>query len=290
MNVYQKVTERIIEQMRQGIIPWNKPWRGDSSAAINYVTRRPYSLINQMLLGDAGEYMSFRQATEAGGTIKRGAKGRMVVFYKRLSVSRQTEDEETGEVTESSRVIPLLRYYYVFHIDDIEGVESRIETHPVEVPDPDAEAERIVMDYVWENKPLKLSVRKSDRAYYSPALDEVVVPQIGQYQSAAEYYSTMFHELVHSTGAGSRLNRDMSGGFGSEKYSREELVAEMGAAMLLGQIGLETEGTFRNSVAYLQSWIEALRNDDKMIVWAASRAEKAVKYINGEKELQTNNN
>ena len=128
--------------------------------------------------------------------------------------------------------------------------------------------------------------KPSDRAYYSPSKDCVIVPMLTQYAIAEEYYSTTFHELTHSTLHETRLNRKSEqklAAFGSEDYSREELVAEMGSAMLCATAKIDSEKAFKNSVAYIQSWLKALKNDKKMIVWAAARAEKAAKYILGTK-------
>lgn len=295
MNVYEIVTERIIKQMQQGIIPWEKPWHGDDrSGAVSYTTGKPYSLINQMLLGREGEWLTRRQILELDGSIKEGVEPGIVVFYKKLKYKLNAESEadetetEEMESTSRTRTIPLLRYYNVWHIDDVEGVESRMSAAASKAPDPDEEAERIVMGYIERNIPLRLEIKHTDRAFYSPATDTVEVPEITQYTKAPEYYSTMFHELIHSTGIKSRLDRPMEGAFGSKPYAREELVAEMGAAMLLSRIGLRERRTERNSVAYLQNWIQVLRNDDRAMVWAASRAEKAARYIMNEQEETTN--
>ena len=138
-------------------------------------------------------------------------------------------------------------------------------------------------EYVDREDTLKLEVKLSNRAYYSPATDTVVVPQLDQYDVAEEFYSTLFHELVHSTGVSKRCDRGLNkvSSKHSDEYSKEELVAEMGSAMILNQIGIDNEKAFNNSVAYVQSWLRELKNDNRMIVWAASRAEKAVKYIRG---------
>lgn len=287
-NVYQIVTDRIIAQMEQGIIPWKQPWKGakadGTTQAISYVTRREYSLINQFLLGEPGEYITFKQAKELGGSIRKGAKSRMVVFYTKYQYTQK--DEETGE--EELKTIPVLKYYNVFHLRDTEGIPSKINTEEAGATaetEMDATAEDVIRGYLDREPELKFfNDKPSNRAYYSPSEDAVVVPMPSQYSNIGEYYSTAFHELTHSTKAKNRLNRGneiKAVSFGDESYSREELVAEMGSAMLCSATGVENEGTFKNSVAYLQNWIKALKNDNRMIVWAASRAEKAAKYIMG---------
>lgn len=290
-NVYQMIADKIIEQMAKGIIPWQRPWTGVADGAVNYVTRKPYSLLNQMLLGKPGEYLSHKQVEELGGTVKKGAKSSIVTFYKQIVVAgKDGETATTPDETDKERLIPLLRFYHVFHIDDCEGIETKIkpDAEPVE-HEPVKEAEDIISGYLKAEPSLKFHNDKpSNRAYFSPTTDEVVVPMMSQYSDVEEYYSTTFHELTHSTLMPSRCDRkaEQAGpmSFGSPEYSREELVAEMGAAMLVNQCGMESDKAFKNSVAYVQGWSSKLKDDPKAIVWAASRAEKAARYIQGERE------
>lgn len=288
-DIYQAVTDKIIEKMEQGIIPWQKPWMGGSNCAISYTSRKPYSWLNQMLLGEAGEYLTFNQIKALGGKVKKGAKSRMVVFYTSSNHTKKVEkDEETGEdkvvsvVTEYA--FPVLRYYKVFHINDTEGIESKEESVSTSLT-PIEDAEKVVKAYVEREDGLTVDVIKSASAYYSPAKDKVVVPELNQYESAEEFYSTLFHELTHSTGIKSRCNRGLEAdaGFGSISYSKEELVAEIGSAMALNRIGIDCAKAFNNSVAYIQNWLETLRNDKKLIISASGKAQKAVEYIFGEK-------
>lgn len=284
-NVYQMVTDRITAQLEQGDIPWRKPWTGASAkdgGAINYVSRRPYSLINQLVLGKPGEYLTWNQIEELGGKLRKGSKAGIVVFFKRLTVQDKTFiNPENGEP--ETRTIPLLRYYNVFHLDDIDGIETKIVPGQAPEVEPVEAAEKVVADYLSRQPGLRFQNDKpSNRAYYSPAQDLVVVPMLSQYRIPAEYYSTAFHELTHSTIPASRCDRvseNANAFFGNEDYSREELVAEIGSAMLCNRVGIEAKKAFRNSVAYIQGWLKALKNDNKMIVWAASRAEKAAKFI-----------
>lgn len=282
-DIYQVVTDKIIEQMEQGIIPWQKPWGGCTEGAISYTTRKPYSILNQMLLGEPGEYLTFNQVVALGGKVKKGSKQRMVVFYKPLKYKKKVSDSESDDEKEVEFTSFVLRYYHVFHINDTEGIESKIKPIDVNEVNPIDEAERIAMDYVDREEGLTLERRISDKAFYSPSQDKVVVPVISQYKVAEEYYSTLFHELVHSTGSAKRLDRKegMMSFFGSEDYSKEELVAEIGAAMTLNRIGIDCDKAFRNSIAYLQSWIKVLKNDKKFIISASSKAQKAVEYIFG---------
>lgn len=287
-NVYQMVTDRVIEQMKKGIIPWQRPWTG-TAGTINYVTRKPYSLLNQMLLGREGEWITFKQLKERGGSIKKGAKAGIVVFYGKYTYTKEEKEDGQETTVVKEHTIPVLRYYNVFHIDDCTGIESKLESKPAAVAtEPIENAEAIIGGYVGREEGLKFkNDQPSNRAYYNPFSDTVVVPMLSQYTIVEEYYSTTFHEFTHSTMAESRCNRKKENAlaaFGSKNYSREELVAELGSAMLCTVAGLNSDKAFKNSVAYIQGWLKALANDNKMIVWAASRAEKAARYILGEKE------
>ncbi len=272
MDIYKEVTDRIIAQMEQCLIPWHKPWIA-CGAAISYATGKPYSLLNQMLLQKPGEYLTFKQVQAAGGYVRKGEKANMVVFWKWL----EQEDEETGEI----KSIPFLRYYNVFHIDQCEGVTAKHVAVLPQTASADAAAESIVYDYI-QREGVKLIHEKGDRAFYRPSTDSITLPLLKQFAETAEYYSTAFHELIHSTGHASRLDRlTATAHFGNEEYSKEELIAEIGAAALINRAGLETSASFRNSAAYVQNWLTVLRNDRKFIVSAASKAEKAVSLILG---------
>lgn len=277
-NVYEMVTARIIAELEKGVIPWEKPWTGVRSGAYNRISKKPYSIINQMILKHTGEYATFKQWTDLGGHIRKGEKSEMVVFWKIFE--KEETNKDTGE--KEVRKIPMLRYYNVFHISQVDGVK------PLEIPfkevEPIENADKIIAEYV-EREHIEFKELASNEAFYSPSSDRVVVPMKEQYKHINEYYSTTFHELTHSTGHKSRLDRLHSGAdaaFGSETYSKEELVAEIGSASLMNLLGIETIKTFRNSAAYIQSWLKVLKSDNKFIVSASSKAEKAVNYIIGE--------
>ena len=279
LDIYKEITDRIIAALEQGTVPWHKPWIGGNSGCISYSTGKPYSLLNHILLGGiSGEYITFRQCSLAGGHVRKGEKSKMVVFWKPF----ETVDNETGEVEQHF----FLRYYNVFHLDQCEGVRPRWATSVMPVYDlqPDATADAVIRDYVDRSK-VTLRIIESDRAFYQPSTDTVVVPQLSQYQKKEEYYSTLFHEITHSTGHKSRLDRisDIAA-FGSHEYSKEELCAELGSAFLVNHCGLESESSFNNSAGYIQGWLKALKNDKKLIISAAGAAEKAVNLILNRKE------
>ena len=274
LNVYEIVTDRIINALEQGHIPWQKPWFGIRTGAFNRISKRPYSLLNQMLLKHEGEYGTFKQWQSLGGTVRKGEKSEIVVFWKPYEVERYNSLGELEIVT-----VPYLRYYNVFHVSQIDGVEPLAQ--PFNEIEPIAEADRIINGYVTREH-ITFTEQTSNEAYYSPLRDCVIVPRKEQFKNISQYYGVAFHELTHSTGHANRLNRLQAiSHFGSESYSKEELVAEIGSASILNTLGIETDKTFRNSAAYIQNWLQVLKNDSKFIVSASSKAEKAVNYILG---------
>ena len=272
MDLYQEVTNRIMEQLENGIIPWEKPWISAGNA-VSHATGKPYSLLNQMLLGRPGEYVTFKQCQAEGGKVRKGEKSSMVVFWKWI--------EEKDPDTEEVKQIPFLRYFNVFHIDQCEGLTAK---HTQELPNTvaaDRTAEAIIAGYI-QTSGVRLNHEAGDQAFYRPSTDSITLPLLAQFKETAEYYSTAFHEMVHSTGHKTRLDRlEKTAFFGSEAYSKEELIAEIGAATLVNHARLETSRSFRNSTAYVQNWLRVLQNDKRFIVSAAGKAEKAVNLILG---------
>jgi len=271
-SVYQIVTEQIIRQLEQGVAPWRKPWNVAHPAKL--VSKRGYRGINVLLLAIRGYgspyWLTYKQATELGGHVRRGEHGTKVVFWKLDKHETETPDGETVEKTSA-----LLRYYTVFNVEQCEGIKS---PQPSRTVNPIEECERIVS--AMPNPP---RFEQDFRAWYRPSTDSVGMPARGSFDSATSYYSTLFHELTHSTGHASRVGREgieRLEHFGSETYSKEELVAEIGAAMLCGVAGIAPQ-TLENSAAYLQSWLRVLKSDARMVVTAASAAQKAADYILG---------
>lgn len=268
MNVYELVTERIMKKLEQGVIPWRQPWVNSSAAAVNWRTQKAYRGINAFLL-EPGEYATLKQINEAGGKVIKGSKGNIVVYWN----WQEKEDKETGAIAR----IPFLRYYTVFNVlTQAEGLESKRITVNYEHT-PIEEAECIINEY--QNAP---KIRKvSGRAFYRSSEDIISVPPMEDYKISEEYYSTLFHEMIHSTGHTSRIGRPgiiEAHFFGDETYSKEELIAELGASMLCAQSRIDNQ-TIDNSASYIHSWLRALKDDKRLIITAASQAQKAVDFI-----------
>lgn len=271
-SVYEIVTSRILAELERGEIPWRKPWRTLPPA--NLISKKPYRGINVFLLALAGYgsqyWLTYRQAQALGGNVRKGEHGTKIVFWKFDKFETETADGETEE-----RKSAFLRYYTVFNLEQTEGLKALLALPPAF---PIESAEAIV--HAMPNPP---AFERDAQAAYIPSRDTVTMPSRTAFDSQAEYYSTLFHELTHSTGHAKRLARegfDTPQKFGSESYSKEELIAEMGSAMLSGVAGIEL-ATISNSAAYLQSWIKRLKADSRLVVSAASAAQKAADYIRG---------
>lgn len=281
-NIYEEITNRLLAEMEKGVIPWHKPWTC-TDGAVSHANGRPYSLINQAMLGYGGEWLTFTQIKKEGGSIRKGEKSRWVVFWKMY------EKEKTkADGTKVIDVIPILRYYHVWEIAQCDGTERKYDpTQGRPKIEPIVAAENIVNGY-RDREQIRLNIHETIKAYYSPLLDEINAPQMSQYDCPAEYYSTLFHEMTHSTGHRTRLARfvgsEAVAAFGSESYSKEELIAELGAAFLVNHAGIDSHKAFHNSAAYLQSWSRKLKQEPKLFVMAAGKAEAAVKYILNGKE------
>jgi antirestriction protein ArdC len=277
IDVYQIVTDRIIALLESGTVPWRKPWKGGGPPQ-NLITKRSYRGINVFLLNAtrfaAPFWLSFNQVQTIGATVRKGEHSCPVVFWKKFEV----DPDDTKDEEQAKKRPPLLRYYNVFNVEQCEGVEASLlpavaakEFNPID------RCDEVVAKMPHRPK----IVHGGGRAMYCPVQDRVTMPNTVSFDSPEFYYSTLFHELIHATGHGSRLGRNEivnPSKFGSEPYSREELVAEMGAAFLCGHCGIETQ-TIENSASYVQGWLGRLRNDRRMIVYAAAHAQKACDCI-----------
>jgi antirestriction protein ArdC len=272
-TVYDIITARILAELEKGQVPWRKPWRTLPPA--NLISKKPYRGINMFLLALGGYgsqyWLTYRQAQALGGNVRKGENGTKIVFWKFDKYETETADGEAEKHTSA-----FLRYYTVFNLEQCDGLKALLAL-PAARPIESAEA-------IVAGMPNPPAFEQDFRAAYIPSTDTVMMPSRTAFESQAEYYSTLFHELTHSTGHAKRLARegfDRPQMFGSESYSREELIAEMGSAMLCGVAGIE-QATVANSVAYLKSWIARLKSDSRLVVQAASAAQKAADYIRGE--------
>jgi antirestriction protein ArdC len=271
-SVYEIITNQILAELERGVVPWRKPWRVLPPA--NLISKKPYRGINVFLLAFAGYgsqyWLTFNQAKQIGGNVRRGEHGTKIVFWK--CNTRETESAD-GEIEERKSVF--LRYYTVFNLEQTEGLKALLRLPPAF---PIESAEEII-----KGMPNPPAFEQDSRAAYIPSSDTITMPSRTAFETQAEYYSTLFHELMHSTGHAKRLGREgieKTQPFGSEDYSKEELVAEMGSAMLCGAAGIE-QATISNSAAYLRSWINRLKADSRLVISAARAAQEAADYIRG---------
>lgn len=274
-DVYQIVTDRIIKMMEEGNIPWRKCWNASGGMPKNLISKKHYHGINSLILGCAPYsspyWLTFKQAIDKGGNVRKGEKSEIAVFWKMFD----TTDEETG----TARKIPMLRYYNVFNLEQCDGIEHPAEDAPADNGFTAIErAEQIISSF--SDRPEIEYV--GNRACYAPISDTIKMPKKETFDTPEDFYNILFHEMSHSTGHAKRLARKEvieRHHFGSEDYSLEELVAEFSAAFLSNHAGIET--TTQSSAAYIQGWLKALKNDKKLLVTASSRATKAANYILG---------
>lgn len=282
-TVYQIITDRIIDKLENGVIPWKQPWKHYLSehAPSNIVSKKPYRGINTFMLASSGFnsnfWGSYKQWSSLGGQVRKGEKGTPVIFW---SSSKYVKEGSNGEKEEKTGL--LLRYYTVFNASQVEGVELPKISLPSSEVQPIDRCVSMIENAKTMNRIPEIE-HKESRAYYSASKDLVNMPLPGSFKDGEHYYSVLFHELIHSSGHKDRLNRDGITGshsFGSKAYSQEELIAEMGSAFLCGHAEI-LPSTIEDSAAYLKSWIQALKGDSKLLIHAASKAQKAAEYLLG---------
>ena len=284
LDVYQMVTDRIIGLLEAGTVPWQKPWT-ESGLPMNVISKRPYRGINLWLLlslnYERNLFLTWDQLKKIGGSVLQGQHGHIVVFWKQ--VKKVPEELNT---TGKAKTISMLRYYKVFNVEQCGDVPKDLIPELVKTAvDPILECEAIIN--TMPDSPLLIFTGK--KAFYDIEKDHVVLPQLKRFKTSESYYTTLFHELVHSTGAEKRLGRktitDMAE-FGSEPYSMEELIAELGAAYLNFFTGI-LDKEIESSAAYISGWLEKLRNDKRFIIAASGRAQKAVDLILNRQEVES---
>ncbi|MDE7590846.1 zincin-like metallopeptidase domain-containing protein [Enterobacter bugandensis] len=273
-DVYQTVTNSIIEALERGVKPWVCPWKHNGAVSgipSNFSTGKAYTGMNIMLLWCSAakhgfqdpRWLTYHQATEQGARIRKGETGTTGIFYKTLE-----KENDAGELER----IPMLKTFTVFNIEQTDGLnlDDEISPQPVTEFDPLPEAEAL-----FQRTGANFHER-GQRAYYQPSTDEIWLPERHLFRDAANFYATGLHELVHWTGAESRLDREKGGKFGLESYAFEELIAELGCAFLMADLGVRGEVQHEN---YIASWLKSLKNDKRYIFQAASAASKAHRFL-----------
>ncbi len=281
-NIYDEVTERIIAELEAGTVPWVKPWSrvaaGSPGLPVNASTGRAYSGINILILWGAviaADYpsqgwLTFRQALDAGGAVRKGERGTCIVYADRFVP--EAEKVRAADSGDDARVVPFLKRFTVFNVAQCDGLPEHFTAAPPPVPTARAipAAERVI---AASGVNYRLG---GNRACYSPDLDVVAMPPQPAFREALDYYRVFLHELTHATGHPARLDRNLRNGFGTKDYAREELISEMGSAFLCAALGIVP--TLRHA-DYLASWLAVLREDNRAIVRAASAASKAADWL-----------
>ncbi|MDW9620245.1 ArdC family protein [Sinorhizobium meliloti] len=277
-DTYQRITDTIIEQLEAGTKPWIRPWRGSSRGSLvpHRATGEAYRGINVLMLWLASElagyeentWMTYRQAQDLGGQVRKGEKGSLVVKYGAFTPKEREDDDE--------RAIPYLKGYTVFNIEQIENLPDRFYRPVEELPTTPVPHLETVEAFV-RNTGAAITYGGTT-ACYRPAPDDILMPDRARFVDEVHLYSTLLHEMSHWSGAKHRLDRDLSGRFGSESYAMEELVAELSASFLCADLGVAHDPR-DNTATYLESWLKVLKNDKRAIITAAAKAQTAADYL-----------
>lgn len=292
-DLYQVITDKILQEIENtGKLNWVKEWKtrkGVNAFPMNGLTKKKYEGINFFLLSMhdyvSPYWLTYKQVEQLGGNVRKGEKSTMIVFWK---INEYTNINTTTNEEESKKV-PLLRYYNVFNVEQCDNITINVEAVPeVEYNDNEKiEIAQNIVDAYQTKENISYHIKESDRAYYRPSNDSITMPLINQFSSSQAFYSTFFHEISHSTGHATRLNRKEvveTSYFGSCDYGMEELTAELTSAFICAEIGISNETTERNSIAYLKNWKNAIKGDKKLFLMASQRASKSAKYILNKQE------
>lgn len=277
---HELIADKIIESLESNNIPWKKPWT--SLNPKNLHSMKEYRGINHILLSMVPTkypfFLTFKQAKDLGGNVLKGSKSVPVFFYS--TIKKDDSNKQDGEVSSADRSFWFMKQYSVFTLEQIEGIDLSLHIDPVIDFQPVMKAENLVNAFLQDQL---LSIKPAQKAAYSPSLDCIVMPQRDQFHSVDSYYSTIFHEMIHSTGHEKRLKRPgfdtTYHKFGSKGYAFEELIAEFGAAMLASYCGVDTSLQDGQNAAYINSWLKVIKDDPAICYKAASQAQKAVDFI-----------
>ena len=285
-DIYERITNLMIERLQEGRIPWKQPWGHSEFHPKNYVTKRPYSGFNALLLAFSYTqpfYLTFNQVKELGGAVIKGSKSLPVVYYDRTYYLKSTGQKITSDEArllprDAYTAKPFMKYYNVFNVSQVEGIEFDLpipKTNDIPIID--------TCERIWSRMPGRPKlITKGQQACYVPPLDQIWMPHRELFHQAEGYYATLFHEMIHSTGHSLRLNRKEvteAIRFGSCDYSKEELVAELGSCFLMSHAGCENQITMDNAAAYINGWISKLQSDPKFLLEASGKASRAVEFI-----------
>ncbi|MBX9907832.1 MAG: ssDNA-binding domain-containing protein [Beijerinckiaceae bacterium] len=286
-DIYARITDRIVADLEKGVRPWMQPWRsGTGNGSVRRPLRHnglPYSGMNVLLLWSEASargftlptWMTFKQAIELGGAVRKGETGSLVVFASRF---KKSETDAAGDTID--REIPFLKSYTVFNAEQIDGLPDRYSVSPESVHDPIERIDDADRFFAHTGAVIR---HRGDRAYYSPATDHIQMPPLATFRDGASYVATLSHEATHWTAARHRANRDLSR-YGKDRSERahEELIAELGCCFLCADLGIAPELEPRpDHASYLASWLEVLSNDKRFIFAAAAHAQRAVAYLHG---------
>ena len=269
MDIAKTITDTIIQELEKGTAPWVKPW-SEACEAYNPITGTIYRGMNQIWLGMAGlgrsnAWLTFKQCALAQLRVRKGSKGVPIVFWKPLELTKKNNEGE-----DALKVVPMLRHYFVFNADDVEGASFQRQSGTLS-----GSVDQAVTDVV-ARLGLAGGVQQASSAYYQATRDLIGIPDIASFRSVSDYAATLLHEAVHATGHASRLDRKLANRFGSEAYAFEELIAELGAAMLCMKTGID--GKLQHA-SYIESWLKVLKQDKTAIIKAASKAQAAMDYL-----------
>jgi len=270
MSVYEIITDQIIKKLEEGVVPWRKTWVNGLPS--NFVSKRAYTGMNSLLLGlsdfESPYWLTFKQCNALGGRVKKDCKATQIIFWNIVENKKKKDKDDKDKIF-------ILRYHNVYNTDQCEGLS---------IPDSDLTQpiDKIkVCENVVKNYKTCPPINATANAFYAPKRDSIGMPTINNFTNSESYYSVLFHEMGHSTGHESRLDRKEVVGcqpFGSESYSKEELVAELTSAFLCGTVGI-APAIIDNAASYIQNWKSALKEDSKLIISAASKAQKAADFI-----------
>ena len=283
-SVFEIVTENILEKLMEGVVPWQQPYAFMSGATYNRVSGKSYSLINRMVLGRPGEYATYKQWQTEGFQVNSGERSGIVTFWTEFEDKKADPIGYENDGTPIYPKFPCLRYYNVFHIAQTDCPEPKKEINvSVKKFEDNMEIEKAINAYC-EREGVKLDrVFGSNCSFYDPDTDKITVPANFQFEDAPSYYDNLFREIIRSTGTKERIGR-VKNWYQKEEFSKESLVAEIASACLMNEYGIDTEKAFNNSISYIDGWMKALNDDPRMIVSAASQAEKAIEYFKNGKE------